>query len=836
MPERRCGRGPSQLVSARRPSIQTAHMTSVGDLAGWRAVVTQLAAAVRARGASSLLRGIGVLGMTLVACTPIEDFRRNNSLSVYVDADEQVRAEVGDVELVVESRHPDANSWTLETAQRFTAGTPWPLAFRLDSYDPAATYEVRATSRDDAGGVAIQVRAMTDTNLPVPREVRLRFDSECLGRRMLCARDMTCSLGECIDARAPLRERTDAGSEPRVQTGVSDSDAPSIPCETLGKDGRFCGSDGLIYQCQDTERAIASPCTDTETCVEEDGEVKCGCLPGLTNTNGVCSEALDCQDNGGCDALTVCQPDTGKRTCTACPPEYVGSGETGCRALASTLSVVPGKLQPAFDPEVSEYRVRVPSFAQHVGVTVEVGAGVEAELSIEDELATLGEPWLSPKLAGPMQVDLALRTRSQARSDYRLMVQRSEAKEIAFKAAVSGSGDQFGGYLAAYGNTLVVGAPYEKGSSPDKPDGGPADKPNAGAVYVYVRDQTGWRQQGYLKAKTVQAQDFFGSSVTIWKDRIVVGAPGNIFNSIASGASNGMIHVFERRGDTWAHSEALGSGNNIANGDSFGFRVALQENTLLVGAPLDDSGGTRSGATYVYGWDGESWQQKQRLKAEPPVAESRFGSVVRLDRDVAVVGAFAEEHSGARRAGAAYAYALGAKGWSLVQRLVAPTPREYAQFGATIALEGNTVVVTAPHNPLEVSSTHSGEAHVFQHDGAMYQRVQALTAMSPKTGDQFGSGIALRGGLLIIGSPVEATETAPHGALYLFEQGSQGFATSTIFAPTTLEQDDLFGYDAVFGEDFAASSAPSSDSRAQGVNADVSDNDVRDSGAVYVFQ
>jgi hypothetical protein len=296
------------------------------------------------------------------------------------------------------------------------------------------------------------------------------------------------------------------------------------------------------------------------------------------------------------------------------------------------------------------------------------------------------------------------------------------------------------------------------------------------------------------------------------------------------------MHIYERSGEVWTHTHTVNSPNTVANGDWFGFRVALRGDDMLIGAPLDDNGGTRSGATYVYAFDGTKWQNKQRLKAATPVAESRYGSAVEMSDDIAVVGAFSEDHSGKTRAGAAYAYTRGPDGWTLAQRLAPPTPRDYTQYGATIAIEGKTVVVTAPHNPLETAARHNGEAHVYEVNGSDYQLVQTIEAMAPRTGDQFASSVALRNGILLLGSCWEATASAPHGALYLYTRGSQGFTRAKIIAPPTVDEEDYFGYVGVLTDNYAVVSAPAEDSGSRGVNADLSDNSKGESGAVYIFE
>jgi hypothetical protein len=270
-------------------------------------------------------------------------------------------------------------------------------------------------------------------------------------------------------------------------------------------------------------------------------------------------------------------------------------------------------------------------------------------------------------------------------------------------------------------------------------------------------------------------------------------------------------------------------------GDGFGFRVALREDTLLVGAPLDDEGAVRSGAAYVYVRDSTSWRMEQRLKAPARVSESRYGTALAIDSQTAVVGAFWENHGGFSRAGAAYVYTRAAGGaWSDGLRLTAPTPRQLAQYGAVVDVQGTTLVVAAPHNPLETASNHNGEVHIYSLAAGGPQQVQTLTAANPLVGDEFGSHVALRDDALLVGAPGESIE---HGSIYMFvRDGAAGFLQSTSSAPVGADAGDYFGYVVAIGDDFAVTGAPQEDSGAPGINASPADNSARESGAVYVLR
>jgi uncharacterized Zn-binding protein involved in type VI secretion len=262
------------------------------------------------------------------------------------------------------------------------------------------------------------------------------------------------------------------------------------------------------------------------------------------------------------------------------------------------------------------------------------------------------------------------------------------------KAPNAEGGDWFGYSVAISGDTIVVGAQPEDSNSTavcneftssacnnaggDGPNNNLAG--NAGAAYVFERDGSGaWQQKAYLKAPNAGGSDFFGYSVAISGDTIVVGAYGEASNSTAvcnnlsmcpgmgdnSLTNPGAAYVFERDGSgAWQQKAYLKAPNTDA-GDIFGISVAISGDTIVVGArdeksnstqvcneftstACDNAGGdgpnnnlaSGAGAAYVFGRDGSgAWQQKAYLKAPNAEANDWFGYSVAISGDTIVVGA-----------------------------------------------------------------------------------------------------------------------------------------------------------------------------------------------------
>jgi hypothetical protein len=249
------------------------------------------------------------------------------------------------------------------------------------------------------------------------------------------------------------------------------------------------------------------------------------------------------------------------------------------------------------------------------------------------------------------------------------------SQQAYLKASNAAADDLFGGYsIAISGDTIVVGAALEdsnaKGVNGNQDSNSAQD---AGAAYVFEREGTNWTQQAYLKASNAGAGDYFGGSVAISGETIVIGAIGESSNAIGvngnqnnnSARSAGAAYVFVREGTNWSQQAYLKASNTQAD-DGFGFSVAISGNEVVVGAWQEGSNArgvngnqnnnasVGAGAAYVFGRVGTNLTQRAYLKASNTKASNSFtyegdlfGSTVAISGETIVVGA-AYEDSNAR--------------------------------------------------------------------------------------------------------------------------------------------------------------------------------------------
>ena len=227
---------------------------------------------------------------------------------------------------------------------------------------------------------------------------------------------------------------------------------------------------------------------------------------------------------------------------------------------------------------------------------------------------------------------------------------------------------------------------------------------NAGAAYIFVRSGEEWTEQARIAAHDAEEYDWFGSAVAISNDTAVVGHRN-------WGANSGMVYVFERSGETWPLQGQI-TGREIVDGDFFGNSVAISGDTIVAGADAHRHGGLfGSGAAYVFERNEGSWNQRAELIAHDAAEHREFGCSVAISGDRIVVGDVGDDHEGFNT-GSAYVFARGEEVWSERSKLVAHDAAAGAFFGSAVAISGNTAIVSAQWD--DIRGEDYGSVYVFR--------------------------------------------------------------------------------------------------------------------------
>ena len=484
-------------------------------------------------------------------------------------------------------------------------------------------------------------------------------------------------------------------------------------------------------------------------------------------------------------------------------------------------------------------------------------------------------------------------------------------KHVAKLTADDGvANDEFGISVAVDGDTILVGA-YQDDDNGDL----------SGSAYVFTRDSAGgWRQRDKLTASDGAASDRYGYSVGVSGDTVVVGAYSDDSNEantgaayflripgwtdipdsaatttshIVTGLSNNVEHTFQVRGVnaaggglasdraggtptfaipdlpegltadagdavvdlTWVDPEdstiekyqllqiiqggkltTASTDDPVVRGDGFGISVAVDGNTAVVGAYRDDDDGANSGSAHVFTRSSSTdpWSWAAKLTADDAAANDEFGISVAVHGDTIVVGAHqVDDATNGDNSGSAYVFTKVSGIWGQKAKLTASDATADDAFGISVAVHDETVVVGAHVE----NATDSGAAYVFTKPGgggwADATETSKLTASDGAVDDEFGISVAVHGETVVVGAHQDddATNGDNSGSAYVFDEPSGGWADAT-------ETAKLTALDAAENDAFGISVAVHGDTVVVGAHKyDVDDNgtSIPDAGAAYVF-
>lgn len=266
----------------------------------------------------------------------------------------------------------------------------------------------------------------------------------------------------------------------------------------------------------------------------------------------------------------------------------------------------------------------------------------------------------------------------------------------------------------------------------------------------------------------------------------------------------------------------------------FGWSVAISGNTAVVGARNDDpdlgSGPlANAGAAYVFVRSGSNWIQQAKLVARNARAGDTFGISVAIDGDTLVVGATGVDLDDADEAGAAYVFVRQGATWKQKARLVAKNPAEDDNFGASVAIDGITIVVGADAHDLGGVLIDSGAAYVFIQRSGSWDQKAMLVSTDIGLGDYFGTSVAISGQRIVVGATqANLTGTRGNGSAYIFKGGGNTWMQEAILAAENGRDGDFFGQSVAIFNDTAVVGALFTD-------PDLGNGRITNAGAAYVF-
>ena len=485
-------------------------------------------------------------------------------------------------------------------------------------------------------------------------------------------------------------------------------------------------------------------------------------------------------------------------------------------------------------------------------------------------------------------------------------------QEAYIKAANSGAGDIFGYSVSISGDTLAVGAFNEDSNATTVTNGtGFSDSGtslDSGAVYVYKRSGNNWAQEAYIKAVNNGANDAFGYSISISGDTLAVGAFNEDSNAtmITNGTgvspgseinNTGAVYVYKRTGNNWGQ-EAYIKAVNSGDSDRFGTSVSISGDTLVVGAPYEDSNGTMitngtsfngvdsgandSGAVYVYKRSGNNWIQEAYIKAVNNGSGDYFGLSTSISGDTLVVGVSREDSSATTvtngtsfndlgtsfDSGAVYIYRRSGNNWAQEAYVKAANNGADDYFGQSVSISGNTLAVGAYQEDSNATtitngtsfsdsgiSNNSGAVYVYRRSVNSWAQEAYIKAVNNGVNDSFGHNLSLSDDTLVVGAPYEDSNATmitngtsfsgvdsgatDSGAVYVYKRSGNNWAQEAYIKAVNNGAGDTFGLSVSISGDTLVVGANSEDSNATTITNGTGPSELgisTNSGAVYVYR
>lgn len=346
-------------------------------------------------------------------------------------------------------------------------------------------------------------------------------------------------------------------------------------------------------------------------------------------------------------------------------------------------------------------------------------------------------------------------------------------------------GAHFGVSVALFGDDLVVGAHSERkdenGQNPLSPQSYP------GAVYIFHRDNNNqWTEVKKLVANDrADVTALFGSSVSIYGDSIAVGAPQE--SRDAQGAnmigSAGAVYLFHKNSNgEWVHQQKLVASSRYGAA-KLGTSVSLFEESLVAGAPGDSTSQGATGSLYIFEKSNNSWSQIQKVTGSNLDNFAQLGHSVDHDDQYIIAGAPAEGKDSAglpssslNHAGAVYIFDKTSSLWTEVEKVVASDRQAHDSVGWSVALDQNFFAVGSSQG-----TSGSGSAYLFERNSFLnsgWNETQKVQASDAKANAHFGWSVALSANVFAVGAKQETEDSnqmnplVRSGAAYVFQQSS----------------------------------------------------------------
>jgi len=293
----------------------------------------------------------------------------------------------------------------------------------------------------------------------------------------------------------------------------------------------------------------------------------------------------------------------------------------------------------------------------------------------------------------------------------------------------------------------------------------------SGSAYIFKRDGPDWIEDVKLLASDGRTNMMFGYSVSIDGDYIIIGAPD------ADGP--GSAYIFKNNGLTWIEQQKLTASDGEI-WDEFGTSVSIDGDYAVVGAQFDDD----IGSAYIFKREGETWNEEAKLTSSDSELEDCFGISASLYGEYAIIGGWGDD----KYTGSAYVFKRTGTTWTEEAKLTASDGIPGDRFGVSVSTNGEYAIVGTVNN-----EDWTGAAYVFKRSGSNWIEEQKLTASDGEPGDCFGISVPIDGDCIIVGAYDDDDSGAHSGSAYVFKHNGNTWVEKQKLISSDIAAYDQFG-------------------------------------------
>ncbi|MFG0253063.1 MAG: FG-GAP repeat protein [Phycisphaerales bacterium JB038] len=338
----------------------------------------------------------------------------------------------------------------------------------------------------------------------------------------------------------------------------------------------------------------------------------------------------------------------------------------------------------------------------------------------------------------------------------------------------------------------------------------------SGCVYVFKLENELWIEEAKLIGSDTWFHDKFGMSVAIEGDTIVVGATGVDDHGYRAGA----VYVFQHDGESWLQEATL-LPTDVAAEDYLGQAVAISGDWIVAGAAGDDDNGDSAGAAYVFHHDGQCWEEHAKLLTSDGAALDHFGLSLAMGVDIVAISAVGDDDHGAD-SGSVYIYRYDGASWVVDAKITNSDGSRMDWFGWALDLCGDAIIVGVDLD--DDYGQSSGSAYVFRHDGAAWIEEAKLIPSDSAYKDHFGHAVSIDNQLAVVGAYMDDDSGDESGSAYVFEYVGGTWMETAKLLPDDGDIEDWFGYSVSLRSNRAVVTTP------------CDDDNGGNSGSAYVFR